>query len=494
MNARHLLAALFPSAALPNMEITSVTERADKADGTSVFVCIKGARADGHTLAPDAYARGCRLFVAEHALDLPADAQVFVTDNTRKALAELACAFYAHPSHAMHVIGITGTKGKTTTAHLLMQILEQNGIPSGYIGTTGIRYGETEIDTPNTTPDALTLQRAMSDMVASGIRVLVMEVSSQALMQHRVAGIRFETVLFTNLTPDHIGAREHPTFEHYRDTKHTLFTSFGAKNAVYNTDDASFTYMREDESADRIYLCGTGEANDYSLSHVTPTRTSCALGLAFSIRFGDSVTDATLPLIGEPNASNALLAFAVAHGIFGLPAEGIAKVLSTAAVTGRSEVVMLPNGAAVILDYAHNGESMRRILTSLRAYRPHRLIALFGSVGERSQMRRAELGLAASEYADLAILTSDNPGNESPEAIIEEIAAAMTARPIPTYKILDRAEAIRKALRMTEADDILLLAGKGHEAYQLIGNEKLPFSEHAIIEEEMRAISTATNI
>ncbi len=494
MNARNLLASLFPSAALPNIEITSATERADQANAASIFVCIKGARADGHALAPDAYARGCRLFVAEHPLDLPADAHVFATPNTRKTLAQLACAFYGHPSQEMHVIGITGTKGKTTTAHLLMQILEQNGIPTGYIGTTGIRYGETTIDTPNTTPDALTLQKSMSDMVAADIRVLVMEVSSQALMQHRVEGIRFETVLFTNLTPDHIGAREHPSFAHYRDTKRTLFTAFGAKNAVYNTDDDAFSYMKEGASADKSYLCGTGGANDYSLSHVTPTRTADSLGLAFSIRFGNSVTELTLPLIGEPNASNALLAFAVAHGIFKISPTDIARVLSTAAVPGRSEVVMLPNGAAVVLDYAHNGESMRRILTSLRAYRPHRLIALFGSVGERSQMRRAELGLAASEYADLAILTSDNPGNESPEAIIEEIAAAMTAHPIPTHKILDRAEAIRKALRMTEAGDILLLAGKGHEAYQLIGNEKLPFSEHAIIEETLRTAPTAVHI
>ncbi len=493
MKARELLGSVFLQAALPDCEIEALTDRSDRATQNSVFVCIKGARADGHELALDAYERGCRVFVAEHSLPLPEDATVLLTASTRATLSHLASLFYGEPSKRLQIVGITGTKGKTTTAQMLVQILKQNHVNVGYIGTNGICYGETEGATLNTTPDPLTLHRTLAQMEAAGVTTVVLEVSSQALMQERVRDVRFTSVLFTNLYPDHIGVNEHPSFAHYRDTKHRLFTDFDTRYAFFNTDDASAAEMMRDCRAQKCLRCGLDAASDYRITGILPTMENGVPGVSFTLLTEGTGTAVTLPLMGTCNAYNALLAMAVAKEAFGISERASSRALADARVAGRAECIPLPTGACGVIDYAHNGESMRQILSSLRAYRPHRLIVLFGSVGERSQLRRAELGRAAAELSDLAILTSDNPGNEDPCAILEEIAAAFEGSKTPFYKIPDRAEAIRAAVRMTEPGDILLLAGKGHERYQLIGREKRPFCESDILADiyrELRGLPT----
>lgn len=481
MTFRQLLGAFFPTASLSDNVVTTITENTEQANAASVFVCIRGARADGHELAYRAYANGCRVFIVERAIDLPHDAKILETDDTRKALARLACAFYGHSSHRMHVIGITGTKGKTTTAQLLSHVLNQNAIPCGYIGTNGILYGNVCEKTVNTTPDAVTLQRTLHEMQAAGMRAVVIEVSSQALMQARADGTHFETVVFTNLSLDHVGLFEHPSFEHYRDCKKRLFRDFDAHNAVWNLDDAHTEELRIGCTISRQITCSVAKAADCTAQNITPIRTPTSVGVTFAYHTSKGAVPCSLPLVGTCNVSNALLASAVATEVFEIAPSAVSTSLKSCSVDGRSEWVALPNGATAVIDYAHNGESLRQILGALREYEPHRLICLFGSVGERSQLRRAELGRTAAALADVCILTSDNPGNESPTAIIDEIAAQIEPFGLPCYKIPDRQNAIEFALRLVEPNDILLLAGKGHEQYQLVGHERRPFSERSII-------------
>ena len=481
MKSYLLLGKAFPFEHIPDCEITTLTDHSEKTNAESVFVCIRGARFDGHTLAPRAYERGCRIFVAEEPLDLPSDACVLLTNNSRKTLSELACTLWGDPSQKMHVIGITGTKGKTTTATMLAHILNSVGIPTGYIGTNGISYGAMQKTTANTTPDPITLQQTLYDMQRCGIRAVVMEVSSQGLMQSRVAGVQFGTVLFTNLYLDHVGSSEHPTFEHYRATKHSLFTDFASLNAVWNIDDPATPFMRLGCTALRNLTVSGSQQADYLAQNMRPLRDADGLFSLFRLIAEDKEIECRLRLLGEHNVYNALLAVAVAHGVFQVPLSIAVAALEKLAIRGRAECIALPNGALCVIDYAHNGESLRHLLTSLRAYHPSRLICLFGSVGERTQVRRRELGEVARDLADLSILTSDNPGTEDPMQIIDEIAVAFGDKRKAYIKIPDRTDAIRCAISMLTKDDILVLAGKGHEEYQLIGREKVPFSEREII-------------
>lgn len=482
MKLNELLRCLpVPVRELPEDDIRRVTDCSSQAGGDSLFVCIRGCRSDGHAYAQDAYGRGCRAFLAEHPLTLPADAAVICVPDTRRALGALACRFYGDPSRELRVIGTTGTKGKTTTACLLARMLGQCGIPCGYIGTNGIHYGSVHLTTRNTTPDALTLQKSLRDMQHAGCRAAVVEVSSQALKQYRVEGMHFDTVLFTNLSHDHIGPDEHPDFADYAACKHRLFTDFGAKTMIYNADDPHAVEMLQGASAATRISCAMHSPADFAAREIRPVSEPGCFGLRFTLLTGRRQLPCLLPLIGQGNVTNALLAVACAVRGFGIPLRTAAGLLPEARIDGRSEVVPLPGGVVAVIDYAHNGVSLRQLLTNLREYRPARLICLFGSVGGRTALRRAELGRVAAELADFCILTSDNPGTEPPEQIIADIAQAFEGCQTPYLRIPDRAEAIQTAVRLSRAGDILVLAGKGHERYQLIGNEKIPFCERELL-------------
>jgi UDP-N-acetylmuramoyl-L-alanyl-D-glutamate--2,6-diaminopimelate ligase len=333
----------------------------------------------------------------------------------------------------------------------------------------------------------------MFNMAAEGVKYLIMEVSSQAIYMDRIHGISFETVAFTNLYEDHIGGAEHPTFEHYRDSKRRLFTEYLSENVIYNADDPFSEYMiSECKSKKRISFSAAGNksASIYA-QNILASRNDRALGISFDTHTDGNCIHSFIPMPGSFSVCNALLALAICKTA-GIDIKSALDRLEYVSAEGRFETVSLPNGATVIIDYAHNGASLTAALTALKEYSPKRLICLFGSVGGRTFGRRRELALAASSLADLCILTADNPDFESPEDVIDDIASHFPpSSTCPYVKIPDRRDAIRFAVANAENGDIVLLAGKGHEDYQLVSGKKIPFSERAII---MEAISDFSGV
>ena len=458
----------------------------------TVFFCLVGKISDGHLYAPAAYRGGCRIFVVERVLELPRDALQIRVPNTREALADCAATYYEHPERQMRLVGLTGTKGKTTTALLIRALLEGAGVPAGYIGTNGVDYGSYHFQTVNSTPESVEIYRALRDMLDTGVEVCVLEVSSQALWMGRTRGLIFDTVLFSNLSRDHIGGVEHPDFEHYRDSKRRLFTDYPTRAVVINRDDGHAGYMTEGVTVPVLDfgLTACGDKPMWYADSIRSARDGDRLGVSFTVfREGKSLGDEWfLPLPGFFNVQNALATLAVVCERFGVDPMQAKEILAQASVKGRFESVTSPSlpGVTFIIDYAHNGVSLASILDALEAYAPRRLICLFGSVGGRTTERRRDLAEAAGPRCDLCILTSDNPACEPPEAIIDEIDAAFPEGSCPRIKIADRAEAIRYAVRNAQAGDIILLAGKGHEDYQLVGTRREPFSEIGILREATR--------
>lgn len=459
----------------------------------TVFFCLVGKTADGHLYAPSAYRNGCRIFVVEKPVELPKDALQYRVSDTRAALADCAAEFYGHPERQMRLIGLTGTKGKTTTSLLIRSLLEDAGIPTGYIGTNGVDYRDFHHQTANSTPESVEIYRYLRYMLDEGVKTCVLEVSSQALWMERTRGLVFDTVLFTNLSRDHIGGVEHPDFEHYRNCKRLLFTNYPAKMAVINRDDGHAAYMTDGISTPvlRFGLCGADTADKpfWGADRIRPMQKGARIGVGFEVfRNGKSLGDSWfLSLPGHFNVQNALAALTVVCEGFGVEPLEAKESLERAVVAGRFETVTSPAlpDVTFVIDYAHNGVSLSSILDALKEYHPRRLICLFGSVGGRTKERRRDLAEAAGPRCDLCIITSDNPASEPPMDIIDEIDAAFPDGSCPRVKISDRAEAIRYAVETAQPGNIILLAGKGHENYQLVGVKKEPFSEIEILREAL---------
>lgn len=462
-----------------NIEITSVCCDSRHARKDSAFVCIVGALSDGHVYARSAYERGCRVFVAEREAVLPPDALVFIVPNTRIALAEMSQEFFGHPAKKLKIIGITGTKGKTTVARLIHHVLSVNGKKTGYIGTNGVLFDGKFIETVNTTPESYNLAEYMRQMVDSGVEYLALEVSSQSLYLNRVYGLEFDSCVFTNLSPDHIGEREHPSFEHYRDCKARLFSDFPLNEAFYNADESASEYMMKNCKSSKIGFSVEGKG-DINASGISLFRDGARLGVKFTVETASERGEVKLSIPGEHNVSNALPVISVCMRA-GLKLSQILPALESAEVKGRFEIVDALPYATFVIDYAHNGVSLRSALETLRAYKPHKLICLFGSVGGRTQMRRGELGAVASELADYCILTADNPDNEPVENIIKDIEKGFVKNACPHISIPSRREAVLHAVKIAQSGDIVLFAGKGHEEYQLVNGKKEPFCERDTI-------------
>lgn len=473
---------LLPNGGVTPLDIRHVCCDSRTARDDSVFVCIIGSVTDGHLYARSAYEHGCRAFIAEYDPELPEDAVIIYTRNTRGILAELAAVLYRHPSDELKVIGITGTKGKTTTALMICGILNNCGIPTGYIGSNGVMYGSFKHQTANTTPESCDIQRYLRDMADNGIKYAVIEVSSQALYLGRVHCVSFDTCVFTNLSHDHIGGTEHPDFEHYKACKASLFTAYPIKRAVVNADDEATGYMLRGCPVPPEEFGLRSDAQN-SATDISMYKKRNRLGMSFSYVRDGNKYPLTISLPGEFNILNALAAITVCYGIIDNIQEIISSISGITA-EGRFELVPALPYATIIIDYAHNGISLRSVLETLRKYcGTGRIICLFGSVGSRTQLRRAELGAVASRLSDLCILTSDNPDSEDPDLIIRDIAAAFEPDGCQYISIPDRRKAIITAMGMLRSGDILLLAGKGHENYQLVRGRRHPFCERDIVRE-----------
>ena len=458
-------------------EISSLTTDSRRACPGSLFVCISGARSDGHDYARSAYDRGCRCFLAERPLELPCDAVTVRVKSTRRELALAAQRFYGAPADSLRLIGVTGTKGKSTVAELIRAGLEAAGRKPGIIGTCGIGFCGNLLPSENTTPDALQLARILAQMRDAGVDTVVMEVSSQAYKLDRVYGLRFEEGVFTNLSPDHIGPTEHADMEEYIVCKSRLFAA--SRLSVLNADDALCGRMAH-AAAGEVLGYGIGTPCALRAENVSESDISGKAGMSFDV--GGEHFSVAMP--GEFSVYNALAAIAV------LRAEGVSDAvisgsLRRAHVRGRLESYT-DGERSFVIDYAHNGASLSSVLGVLRKHTKGRLIALFGSIGGRAQLRRRELAEAADGVADLCIVTSDNPDFEDPDAIIDQICSYI--KHTPAVRIADRERAIEYAVRIAERGDTVLLAGKGHEDYQLVCGEKRPFSESRILSRELGGV------
>ena len=453
----------------------------------SLFFCLRGARRDGHDFAGEAYSRGCRDFVCERPLDLPGDASQLIVENSRRALAAMSSAFYGNPAEKLVLVGVTGTKGKTSVASYIHHILNYsaalhgNPYTAAYIGTNGIDIRGVVTPTQNTTPESLILHRAFDEMVRKGVRYAVVEVSSQAYKNGRVDGITFDIGMFTNISRgDHIGPTEHENFEEYRDCKARLMAN--SRRAVINADDAFAGFMARALPSGAGYVtCAVNSAADFNASKIEKWKSPSALGVSFLLSSGTEKFEISVPCPGEFSVSNATLAFAAAREL-GVPAAEIAAALATATVRGRFELIETLPYATFIVDYAHNELSLGNALAALREYGPARLVCLFGSVGGRTQLRRPMLAAVAEKYADFCIVTADNPDDEPVDTIMRDIASGFSPGFHAYTCIPDRVDAIEFAVETARVGDVVLLAGKGHENYQIIRGQRVPFSERAFLQ------------
>ncbi len=447
-----------------------------------LFICLTGHNTDGHTYAQMAYSHGCRAFLCERNPGLPSDAAYIIVENTRKTLSSLSAFFYDFPAEKLTVIGVTGTKGKTTTALLISGILNASGKNCAYVGSNGVIINGKHTETTNTTPESRDLHHYFDEMVRSGVKYAAIEVSSQALAHYRVDNVPFAVRLFLNLSPDHIGSGEHTDFEDYKHAKSLLFDNCPG-TVIYNSDDVnSLDVIKGHSDNAKLISFGLSENSDYYGTGGTLYRDTTTLGIDYVCHTKYKRYNVRLRTPGGFSIYNSLAAIACAASL-GVNEEEAVRALSGISVTGRFEVVPALAGRTFIIDYAHNGESLRKALITLREYNPTRLITVFGSVGSRTFVRRRELAEAASAYSDYSVITSDNPDTEDPEHVITDIVSYMS-NDAEYITIPDREEAVRYTVRTSSPGDIVLFAGKGHETYQLINGKKEPFCERDIILDE----------
>ncbi len=454
-------------------EIEDIVYDSRKTRDSVIFVCLVGAFSDGHKYIESAYEKGCRCFLCEREVALPDDATVVITDNTRAALAKISCNFFRNPSKELCLIGITGTKGKTTVAHIVKFVLESGGIKTGIIGTVGAFYGDVKLPTVNTTPESYELQKMLRQMVDGGCKAVAMEVSSLGLKHHRVDGTRFSWGVFTNLYPDHIGTNEHDSFEEYAYWKTRLFPM--CDKAIVNIDDPFGSEIIKSCNG-KVITYGKSADADYILTSFGKRKEKNLLCVEFGVKSPKGENNYVLALPGEINAHNALIAAALGESMDISP-EKMAEGFSAVFVKGRGEFVRVSDDITVIIDYAHNGISLKSIIDTAKAYPHNRIISLFGSVGGRTECRREELGTVSGTYSDFTVITSDDPENEDPLKICDEIASYCDKVGGEYVIIPDRGKAIEYAVNIAQKGDILILAGKGHEEFMKIGGKKIPFSE-----------------
>lgn len=463
---------------IPDREISSVTDNTKKVRKDCIFVCVKGGSFDGHDAAVEMLEKGAAVIVAER--DLGLGNKQIITDNSRKFYGELCAAWFDHPEKKLKIIGVTGTNGKTTISNVIKNIFMKNGIKTGLIGTICNEIGDETVHTDNTTPMAFDYMCLLDKMVKAGCKYAVMEVSSFGLVQHRIGPTHFDMGIFTNLTQDHLDY--HKTMENYYQAKKMMFDE--CDYALINTDDEYGRRIFSEISCKKERYGISSEADYYADAIKIKSD-----GTSFWYCYNGKSQLVNMKMTGMFNVSNVTAAISVCLKA-GLPIEDILNAVSEYnGVKGRCEIIPTGRDFTVICDYAHTPDAVENILKSVREYTEGRLICLFGCGGNRDAKKRPLMAKAAAKFADRLIITSDNPRDEIPEAIIDDILAGLKDSEIPFDVVVDRTKAIHHSLKIAEKGDIIVLAGKGHEDYQVLpGNEHIHFDEREIVSEGLKLI------
>jgi len=451
----------------------------------SLFVCIRGFTVDGHNFASDAIKKGATVIVAEKEINVNEGITVIYVKDSREALANISNVFYDYPSTKLKLIGITGTNGKTTTSYLIRSILNKEGEKVGLLGTISYDINGEILKSKNTTPESLDLQDLLNRMVKNKIDSCVMEVSSHSLALHRVDYCEFDIGVFTNITLDHLDF--HKDFDDYLKNKLKLFSNLGKVNAkkinkyaVINIDDSNAKYFIENSHVNIITYGLTKDA-EVKATHINSTTD----GLSFIITYKDKKFPVNLKLRGRHNVYNALAASSVGFALKineEIIRDGLEGVLS---VPGRFDLIKSLAGFSIVIDYAHTPDALERLLNSVRELNPKRIICVFGAGGNRDRSKRPIMGGIASKLSDYVIITSDNPRTEDPQTIIDEIKVGLKNKNFEEIK--DRRESILRAIELAKKGDIVVIAGKGHEDYQIVGNNIIPFNDKEVVTEILKS-------
>ncbi|GMG75774.1 MULTISPECIES: UDP-N-acetylmuramoyl-L-alanyl-D-glutamate--2,6-diaminopimelate ligase [Priestia] len=478
MDLRELLTHLHDFVQLPeqNIDITSIEMDSREVKPGALFICIDGYTVDGHSFAQMAVEKGAVAILAEKPVDV--EVPVVRVKSTKRAMAVLADAFYNQPTQKMHLIGVTGTNGKTTITHLIEHIFKSQHKKTGLIGTIEIRIGDTSYDVKNTTPESLTLQKTFNQMVEENVEVAMMEVSSHALDLGRVHGCDFDVAVFSNLTQDHLDY--HHTMEDYRRAKGLLFAQLGnaynhnrPKFAVLNVDDAATEEYIKNTAA-TVITYGIDRESDIRATNIQITNS----GTTFDLTTPTETVSVEMKLIGKFSVYNVLAATAACL-VSGLPLSVIVEEIKVLeGVSGRFEVVDAQQDFTVIVDYAHTPDSLENVLKTVKEFAKRNIYVIVGCGGDRDRTKRPIMARIAAEYSTQAILTSDNPRSEDPLAILKDMEEGLDTDNYVT--IADRAEAIRYAVETAHADDVIVIAGKGHETYQIIGKKVFDFDDREV--------------
>lgn len=462
--------------------ISTLVYDSRKIEKNSVFVCISGAAFDGHEFAAQAAEQGAAALVVEKEAAVPEGITVIRVQNTRLALAEMSAAYFGYPAEELTTIGITGTKGKTTTTYMIQAVLEHAKQRTGLIGTIETIIGDERIPSVNTTPESYVIQESFRKMADAGIQNVVMEVSSQGLMLHRCSGFTFDYGIFTNLAEDHIGENEHKDMDDYIHCKSLLFQQ--CKQGIVNGDDDYVERIIKDHTC-QIETYGMSSSNDVYAEHIRRIQEPGYLGVSYDLK-GKQEYNVHVDIPGDFTVYNSLAAISLCRHM-GIRQEDVLSALNTIQVKGRLEIIKTPGEYTLMIDYAHNAMSLESLLTTIRKYEPNKIYCLFGCGGNRAKARRYEMGEVSSNLADLTVVTSDNPRNEEPMDIINDILVGVQKGPGEYVTVPDRKEAIRYCMEHAQKGDIVILAGKGHEDYQEIKGVKYHMDERELIQDILRS-------
>lgn len=460
------------------IEITDLVYDSRKASPGCIFVCMVGAVTDGHNYLDDVIEKGAAAVIVTRNVKVPPHVTLLKVDNSRLALAELSAAWFGHPAEQLTTIGITGTKGKTTTTYMMREMMEHAGLRTGLIGTIEVIIGQEHIHAVNTTPESYLVQEYFRRMVDAGLKYVVMEVSSQALKLDRVSGFTFDYGIFTNLEEDHIGEAEHPDMADYIRCKSLLFRR--CRVGLINADADYLEEVLEGHTCATQTYGMTDQADLYA-SDIHRIQRPGYLGVEYQLN-GLEHYQVRVDIPGDFTVYNSLAAIALCR-LLGVGRETILGALNAIHVKGRLEIVPTPGDYTLMIDYAHNAMSLEALLVNIRKYGPKRIICLFGCGGNRSKSRRYEMGEVSSRLADLTVVTSDNPRFEEPMDIINDILVGVAKADGEFVTIPDRKEAIRYCMEIGREGDVILLAGKGHEDYQEIKGVKHHMDERDLIAE-----------